>query len=121
MKQLIALCLILACLAVAHARTPQPVPGSVVLRDDYDRFTATFVSKSHGKFDVSIGESHEGEPGFQGNEKGSETHYSIVIYHMEPGRKPLLYVATHVDVAKGQQDVSVTPLFRGTNSVSYKA
>lgn len=110
----------IALLAAAQARETKNVPATVVLKDSYRGFTATFVSARHGKFDVSVGESHEGDPGFEGNAKGSPFEYTVVIYHMEPGHAGLPYVSTMVPVAKGTQGVSLTPLFKGTKKVSYK-
>lgn len=109
-----------AILASAHARETRKLPATVILKDSYGGFTATLVSARHGKFDISIGESHEGDPGFEGNEKGSAFECTVVIYHMEPNRQGLPYVATYVPVAKGTQGESLTPLFNGTKRVSYK-
>lgn len=109
-----------ALLVSAHARVTKKLPATVILKDSYAGFTATFVSARHGRFDVSIGESHEGDPGFEGNEKGAAFEYTVVLYHMEPNRQGLPYVATYVSVAKGTQGESLTPLFKGTKQVSYK-
>lgn len=109
-----------ALLVAAPARETKKLPATVILKDSYAGFTATFVSARHGKFDVSIGESHEGDPGFEGNEKGTPFECSVVIYHMEPNRTGLPYVATYVPVAKGTQGQSLTPLFQGTKKVRYK-
>lgn len=122
MKHAVLITAFLFCVVLlpALARQTLSTPATVVLRDNYDKFTATIASARHGKFDISIGESHEGEPGFSGMEKGAEFQYSIVIYHMEPGRKPLPYVPTRVAVANGRHQESVSPLFKGTRTVNFK-
>ena len=106
--------------ANAWARATVKVPAAVILRDSYEGFSATFVSARHGRFDVSIGESHEGDPGFGGCEKGGQADCAIVIYHMEPNRKGLPYVTQTVDVATVRQGVSVKPCFSGTRKIVYK-
>jgi hypothetical protein len=106
--------------ATGYARASMKIPGTVVLRDNYAGFSARLTSARHGSFDVSIGESHEGDPGFDGNEQGSAFEVAVVIYHMEPKRQPLPYVSTIVEVAKGRQGESVTASFRGTRKVTYK-
>lgn len=116
----IAALILLALLAPATARVTKTLPAAVILRDSYEGFTATFVSARHGKFDVSIGESHEGDPGFDGNQIGAPFQVQIAIYHLEPERSGLPYVSTYVLVAEGRQGKSITPSFRGTRKVVYK-
>ncbi|MBM3461639.1 MAG: hypothetical protein FJX76_06015 [Armatimonadetes bacterium] len=121
MKRLLCFCLLLMLAAAAHARVERRVPATFVLSDDYDHFIGpTVVSSGHGKFDVSLGESHEGDPGFEGSEPGAEFEYAVVIYHLQPSRQPLPYLPKYVPVARGKHRQSVMPLFKGSKKVRFQ-
>lgn len=106
---ILALSLILSGAATARV-TQMRLPATVILRDNYQAFTAPKLLSRHGAFEVCLGECHEGDPGYgQPMDRGATFQLSLNIFQDLPRHQPLPYVTTTVVLANGREGMSVRP------------